>query len=255
MSGPAAGERVLATIGSSPVTSTPAISPTATISLTCIIGKKVDELKTGLAGWTIHARPREASEPILSTMTDSSGDFHFAGLAPGWWTLWEDMQPEWTAVTAGRFDIELQPGPCAEVLFMNRRACAMDAYEPDDNAGQAALILLGRTAQRHTLEPPADQDWVEFDATAGITYTLATGRLVKGTDTVLSLYDTNGYMLLATNDDRAPGDPSSLIAWQALRSGRYFARVRNYYQSGALGCLGYDLTLTAAERYLPLMFR
>ena len=46
----------------------------------CIIGKKIDDLHVGLPGWTIYARPRNAQQPVLTTVTNGSGDFYFAGL-------------------------------------------------------------------------------------------------------------------------------------------------------------------------------
>jgi hypothetical protein len=119
----------------------------------------VDDLHVGLPGWTIHARPRDAQAPVLTTVTDGSGAFHFANLPVGFWTVWEEMQPNWAAVTAPMFDVELQPGPgCAEVRFKNRQACAQDVYEPDDTVISATLTMPSGIPQKHTLEPPADLD-------------------------------------------------------------------------------------------------
>ena len=222
----------------------------------CIIGKKIDDLHVGLPGWTIHARPRDAQQPVLTTVTNGSGDFYFAGLRGGWWTLWEEMQPGWAPVTPATFDVEvLVNSPCAEVRFKNRQACAQDPYEQDDTAVLAKPVLPNGIPQKHTLEPPSDLDWVAFDAVAGAIYTIRTDNLLGSTDTYLTLYDTNGTTLLDYSDDIVPSaDPRSRIIWQAPAAGRYFARVRDFYQEGGRGCLAYDLILTVTYRnYLPLI--
>ena len=36
-------------------------------------------------------------------------------------------------------------------------------------------------------------------------------------------------------------DPRSRIIWQAPAAGRYYVRVRDFYQEGGRGCLAYDL--------------
>lgn len=219
------------------------------------MGKKVDDLHVGLPGWTIRAAPRDTQGITLTTTTDGSGDFYFAGLTGGWWIVWEEMQPGWMPVTDASFEV-LVPDtpPCVQVRFKNRQACAVDPYEPDDTAATATL-MLPNTVQKHTLEPPADLDWVMFDAIAGGIYTLRTDNLLGATDTYLTLYDTDGATLLAFNDDIVTGaDPRSQIVWQAPATGRYYARVRDFYQTGSRGCLAYDLVLSARFRgYLPII--
>jgi hypothetical protein len=241
---------------------TPTPTPTATSTPTpipsngCIIGRKVDVLQVGLPGWTIHARPRDEEQPVLTAVTDGSGDFFFVGLREGWWTVWEEMQPGWTAVTPAMLDIEVRgTPPCMAVSFRNRLACAIDSYEPDNSVAAAAPLFPNDAGQRHTLEPPTDQDYVRFEVMAGAIYTLQTDNLVGSTDTLLILYDRDGTTILAANDDIVTGsDPRSRIVWTAPAGGVYFARVRDYYQDGARDCLGYDLLLIAEFRnYLPLL--
>ena len=110
-------------------------------------------------------------------------------------------------------------------------------------------------ARRSTLwsRPPT---WIgsSSPARAGAIYTLQTDDLLGSTDTLLTLYDTDGATLLAANDDIVKGAPRSRIVWTAPANGVYFARVRDYYQDGARGCLGYALTLTVIYRnYLPVI--
>lgn len=243
-------------------TATATATPTATATATatpatgCLTGKKVDDLHVGLPNWTIHARLSSGQGVTLTTTTDGSGGFYFTGLTPGLWTVWEEMQPGWAPVTAPSFEVEVPPiQPCPEVRFKNRQACAADPYEPDDTAASAVLITPGMLT-KHTLEPPTDLDWFKFDAVAGGVYTLQTDNLLGATDTYLTLYDTDGSTQITYSDDIIPGvDRRSRIIWQAPSSGRYFARVRDYFQTGSRGCLGYDFSLTAGFRtYLPIVF-
>lgn len=242
----------------STATPTPTSTLTPTPGLSCIIGQKVDDLHVGLPGWTIHARPRSAATPVYTTVSDGTGNFHFAGLEAGWWTVWEEMQPGWAAVTSDVFDVQLLPGAaCVEVRFKNRQACSQDNYEPDNSPVAARTILPDGIFQKHTLEPPADQDWAAFDAVGGWVYTLRTDNLLGNTDTELTLYAPDGVTPLDYSDDITPGaDIRSRIIWRAPATGRYFARVQDYYQSSARGCLGYDLALTVqAFNYAPLIVR
>lgn len=241
-------------------TATPTPTPTATptVASGCIVGKKVDDLHVGLPNWTIYARPRDAGGPVLTRQTNGSGDFSFAGLTAGWWTVWEEMQPGWAPVSADSFDVEVAATPpCVEVRFKNRQACAADPFEPDNTTGAARIVLPDGTPQKHTLEPPSDADWVAIDAVVGQRYTLRTDRLFGSTDTTLTLYDRDGVTVLAHSDDIVAGaDLRSLIVWSAPASKRYFAVVRDFYQDGSRGCLAYDFILTVEgfrRAYLPLI--
>lgn len=235
---------------------TPTPTPTIIPQTGCITGQKVDDLHVGLPGWTIHARPRDAQSPVLTAVSDGQGYFYFTALAEGWWTVWEVMQPGWAPVTSDTFDVQVAgQQPCTQVRFKNRQACAQDVWEPDNTPAQASLITADAAPHKHTLEPPSDLDWFAFDAVAGGRYTLRTDSLLGSTDTFLSLYGPDGTTLLATNDDIVTGaDKRSRIVWLAPAAGRYYARVRDYYQTGARGCLGYDFILTVRfNNYLPLL--
>lgn len=240
-----------------PVDLTPtAEPPTPTPGPPCVTGKKIDDLHVGLPGWTIHAKPCTAEEPVLTAVTDGGGFFRFSPLTAGCWTLWEELQPGWAAVTPWIFNVEVQAGAmCVEVRFKNRQACAADLYEPDNTVAQARTIIVNGPAQKHTLEPPSDLDWLSFDALAGRTYELRTDALIGETDTVLTLFGPDGTTILASNDDAVPGSRTSLIRWTAPASGRYFVEVRDLYQTGLRGCLGYQVSLTTPTRpiWLPLI--
>ncbi len=240
-----------------PIGLTPTVEPpTPTPGPPCISGKKIDDLHVGLPGWTIHAKPCNADQPVLTAITDGNGSFRFSPLVAGCWTFWEEMQPGWAPVTLWMFNLEVQGGSsCAEVRFKNRQSCAIDLYEPDNTVEQAHLSDVNGPAQKHTLEPPSDLDWFSFEALAGWTYVLRTSDLIGETDTVLTLVDTDGKTVLATNDDETPSSRHSLIRWRASAAGRYFIMARDLYQTGLRGCLGYQMTLSRSSPiiWLPLI--
>jgi len=96
---------------------------------------------------------------------------------------------------------------------------------PDACPGYAVEI---GTPYRDDFDQANDNDWYEFTAQAGVTYTLETYNLGEQADTVLALYDADCTTLLAENDDREIGDPSSLIVWTPSASGTYHILVRSY---------------------------
>jgi len=80
-----------------------------------------------------------------------------------------------------------------------------DKYEPDDVTPKS--IALGES-QAHNFYPQGDVDRESFLVKAGRVYEVATSGLALGVDTVLEVrVGSNVYV----NDDRAPGDLSSLV--------------------------------------------
>ncbi len=123
---------------------------------------------------------------------------------------------------------------------------APDAYEVDDSAASAQTITTNGVPQAHTFHCFNDYDWVKFTMTAGMAYTITTSALGAQSDTILELYDTNGLMLLTSNDNCTFGNPASCIkGWTVPTSGTYYVRVRNAPGSG--GCTDYDYKLAVAS--------
>jgi large repetitive protein len=81
---------------------------------------------------------------------------------------------------------------------------------------------------REDFDHDNDNDWWQFAAEAGKTYTIRTFDLADDADTVLYLYGSDCTTELATNDDAQYGDPSSRIVWQAPADGEYHAMVRHF---------------------------
>jgi len=122
-----------------------------------------------------------------------------------------------------------------------------DGFEPDDTPEQAAAAEPDGRLVRRVLTA-GDSDYVALDATAGVTYELrtyvsvpggaaveatakdtgASVRASTGTDTVLTLYDSD-LVLIAENDDTQYGqDLASRLLWTCQGAGRYYVRVRGY---------------------------
>lgn len=102
-----------------------------------------------------------------------------------------------------------------------------DPYEPDDESGLASQIETDGTSQTHTFHTTTDVDFVWFFAEAGLEYAIETGNLLEGCDTIVYLYDEDGYEL-TYDDDAGEGGYASLIVWEAPADGIYYVVARDY---------------------------
>lgn len=118
-----------------------------------------------------------------------------------------------------------------------------DSFEGDDTYLSASSIATDGVAQAHNFHTVDDQDWIKFQALAGATYDVRTSALGASADTFMYLYDSDGIMLIATNDDY--DDLASRIVWQVPATGAYYLLVRNYNPLSA-GCgTTYNLAVSA----------
>lgn len=133
---------------------------------------------------------------------------------------------------------------------------AADPYEGDDEPAEAQPIELDEI-QRHNFDGMGDQDWIEFTAQSGVTYTIRTSNLGPASDTYSYLYDSDGSTLLAANDDYG-GSLASQIEWIAPASGNYYLLVK-HWNPNVGGCgTTYDVSVRLAGThlvYLPLVVR
>jgi len=113
-----------------------------------------------------------------------------------------------------------------------------DAFEVDDTAGQATVLLAG-VWQAHNFNKDGDEDWVKFEVIAGRKYTVSATHLDDTVDTVMELYGPDGSTKIDENDD-GPVDLGSRIVHTASQTGFYFARV---LQFGGNGSGSFRLTL------------
>ena len=124
-----------------------------------------------------------------------------------------------------------------------------DAYEPNNTTATATLIApnTGLIHNTYFYDPDgdgkgqADTDDFKFSAVSGSVYTIETLNLLSDANTKLELIGTDGSTVLVTNDDRAAGDPSSLITWTATQTGTFYIRSTHAPDLGIYG--SYDLRL------------
>ena len=125
-----------------------------------------------------------------------------------------------------------------------------DAGEPNDSVAAALPIPTNGTNHRTYFadvnnndvgEP--DSDFFSFPAVSGTTYTIETLNLWSKANTSLQLLASNGTTILASNDNRAAGDDSSLIVYTATASGTLYIKS---FHAADLGIYGsYDLRVTS----------
>ena len=107
----------------------------------CIDGMGWDDGGRPLAGWSIYAQPADGSGPTFITLTGEDGAFYFPNLTVGTWTVWEDVLPNWTAVSPAKLDVTVTPAgseQCVRASFKNRPpGLCIEGYLTD------AIVNLG----------------------------------------------------------------------------------------------------------------
>ena len=146
-------------------------------------------------------------------------------------TATETLSPEATIIAGPTATATAATTPSASMiptLTVTPTSDGRDLYEPDDL--QPRDIFPGET-QTHTFYPLLDADTVRFLAKAGRYYRVSTAGQALGVDTVLTV---NLGSFTYTNDDRQPGDSSSLLVLQGLASydSEAVVRVSNRGQYG-----------------------
>jgi len=168
----------------------------------------------------------------------------------------EDTPPDALALA------DLEPwqvfvGPIKNVTYVTAESFwvgiefLQDADEPNNATGQATDVLADGSTRHLTYfydsngdgRGEIDTDLFRFSATSGASYIAETLNLFGANDTNLEILDTNGTTVLASNNDRAAGDKSSLITWVAPRSDTFY--IRSKRASGGYTVYGsYDLKLS-----------
>lgn len=142
----------------------------------------------------------------------------------------------WRASSNGEYFTEIRQadataaGPATEFEFsIVTGLCKPDLYEPDDTADTADPGPLRPDGSRQVRNFCAtnDRDWVKLKVPAAGWYTIHTTDLAPGSDTVLTLHDTDRATVLAANDDFGPGTASQL-EHQFSQPGTYYIVVRHF---------------------------
>jgi hypothetical protein len=128
-------------------------------------------------------------------------------------------------------------------LSVTAAGCIEDALEDDDSLGTARLVATDGSTETHNICPAGDQDWVRFAAEFGTIYVLQTSNLGSKADTYLHLYNTDGSLELAQNDDYGYG-LASRVVWQAPADGVYYAKVNHHSPTVSGATTSYDLAIS-----------
>ncbi len=122
-------------------------------------------------------------------------------------------------------------------------SCNDDVFEDDDTTVESHAFAVGAGAEAHAL--CRDNDFVSLAATAGRTYTIVTGNLAVGTDTILEVYDVDGVTVLQSNDD-VGGALNSGLRFVAPATATYFVRVLSFGENYG-GTRAYALNIVAGN--------
>lgn len=106
-----------------------------------------------------------------------------------------------------------------------------DDYENnggDETPATSSTITIGES-QARTLWPIGDVDYVKVDLAAGTSYEFSVNQLCVACDTYMSLYDTDGTTLLATNDDYLGLD--SRLLFTPTVAGAYHLKIESFKEA------------------------
>ena len=95
-----------------------------------------------------------------------------------------------------------------------------DAFEPDDNLMQATSLAVPDASIDHTDSFSGDVDWFRFEAEAGRIYQVTAENLSANGDTILSLHDANGSLLVSNDAFIAGSGFSRFLATVQSRAAR-----------------------------------
>jgi len=138
------------------------------------------------------------------------------------------------------------PTPAATPSPSGTPTPCQDIYEPDGSPWEAAWITVNGWPQTRNSHQIGDIDFVRFSAEPGLLYTIRTFGLNPPavSDTVLTLLDTDGLSLLASNDNDPGNPPASRLVWSCPVPGVYFVLIHQKNPAIA-GCdVTYSLEVT-----------
>ncbi len=109
----------------------------------------------------------------------------------------------------------------------NAPAASPDAYESNNDCSQAGALAVDGVFQAHTFHAPADADWLQFSATAGVTYRVEVQTQTDSlADVNLELYTQ--CATAAAETWQATFTPGVRLDFQPTVSGAVYVRITNY---------------------------
>jgi hypothetical protein len=103
-----------------------------------------------------------------------------------------------------------------------------DAYEPDNDETVASPIATDGTPQSHTFHEITDDDWVTFEAVAGVTYAIETREGDIDVDTEMYLFDADLNELDYSDDGHPAYDYCSYIEYTPTVNETLYVLVHPY---------------------------
>ena len=160
------------------------------------------------------------------------------------WEVMTDGLPGRSSITAedfwdGWFEAPVLNGFPSEMIAIFSDGVEIefheDPHEPNADRSSASPVAPDGSLHHATsFEDPEqdgsggerkDTDYFSFHAFESWHYRIETLNLLSEEDTVLRLFASVGGQI-AKNDDRAPGDASSLLEWTAPADGTYYVEIR-----------------------------
>jgi hypothetical protein len=120
-----------------------------------------------------------------------------------------------------------------------------DQCEPNNSSDTATAAVVGIAYPALTLAPAGDVDWFRVVVKADTTYQASITIQDAGVDTYMELFTDPNAGPVATNDDKAVGDPASQIEWTAPLDGTYWLRITRKENGIDPAGKKYTLTVTA----------
>jgi parallel beta-helix repeat protein len=125
-------------------------------------------------------------------------------------------------------------------------------YEPNDTCAQARFIATDGVPQVHTFQDEGDEDWIAFQATAGITYVIeARVPPTSRADVMLEMYDSCTPGDDSFDDENPTFNPDIRFVFPSPASGMYYLRLFNYLTTTYGSDVVYHLSVQALQHIKP----
>ena len=184
-----------------------------------------DEL--GLEGWTIFLDDNENGELDTGeqfTVTDVNGEYSFANLTPGTYTVAEVQQDGWQ---------QTYPSLRGSVLDESNDTILTAIASGLTSSIPASFSDAGSIGDNSNVSPSADVDLIELQLNAGdiVTIDIDAAEFGSSLDSVLRLFDSSGSQVAMSDDFPAPGESFSLdsyLEFTAAVSDTYYVGISSY---------------------------
>jgi hypothetical protein len=191
----------------------------------------------------------QGDTPVVSATTRTDGTYRIYGVPAGSYTLRAlTLSPgnvnTFHSITTGFHSQYYHPSGAAglssdastvTVIAAKRRSnlnfnlessSGPDFFEPNENSGQATLLMVDGPRMIQQPHRLGDADWVSFAAEQDMVYQLVTDNLAFFADPVLELYAPNGALLAQVDDINAPeGNFAAEIQFAASTTGTHSVRL------------------------------